>query len=710
MGLGAILLTLGIVLAQGVITRDQPAQVSVIGQLSIHETLVLYPDLNGQPDLGNPIGPNDLLDFGDVELDAFGNISGGPPRVHLYVFNNAGSDITLTVDGSGDGLQPPIEVLFGPRGGEISPAHQNATEIAVGQIFTADLGMRFAEAPGTGDINFIVTFSAESDSTPAPTPTPTPQPTPPAPTPTPTPVTGDRVVTKTRDTNDGVCDADCSLREAIAIALSGESIGIPPGIYTLTLGTELTIDKDLTLIGAGSGYTIVEAAILSADATSRVFNITASAVALSGLAVQNGNFSGNGAGMFNSGTLTLTDIKVSENKGNFGGGIYSLGGTVALTNSTVSNNTAEFGGGILHSNGSVILTDSTISDNTASGDGGGIFNNVGGTLTLTNSTITGNTAARNGGGIVNNINGTLTDSTVSSNVAEFGGGIYNAINGTLALTGGAITDNLSTGLFLSGGGGIYNAGGSLTLTSSIISRNSAGEDGGAFNGEGGGIYNEDGTVTVTDTTISDNTAIDKNRNGGGGIYNSLDGTMTVTNSTITGNTMELGSGGGVINYGDLTVTNSTITGNIATHTAGAIYNARGTLTLIDSTLSGNSANFGGSIYNSVSGILSLISTTVSGNTADSDGGGIYNSFGPVTLTNSTVSGNTATGDGGGIYNKDRLTVTNSTVTRNMVETGIGGGIFIDNISNPALAITELGSSIIAETRHRQTLGRTATAL
>ena len=168
--------------------------------------------------------------------------------------------------------------------------------------------------------------------------------------------------------------------------------------------------------------------------------------------------------------------------------------------------------------------------------------------------------------------------------------------------------------------------------------------------------------------------------------------------------MELGSGGGVINYGDLTVTNSTITGNIATHTAGAIYNARGTLTLIDSTLSGNSANFGGSIYNSVSGILSLISTTVSGNTADSDGGGIYNSFGPVTLTNSTVSGNTATGDGGGIYNKDRLTVTNSTVTRNMVETGIGGGIFIDNISNPALAITELGSSIIAENTASADLG------
>ena len=61
-------MTLGLVLAQGVITRDQPALVSVIGQLSVHETLVLYPDLNGQPDLANPLGPNAVLDFGDVQL------------------------------------------------------------------------------------------------------------------------------------------------------------------------------------------------------------------------------------------------------------------------------------------------------------------------------------------------------------------------------------------------------------------------------------------------------------------------------------------------------------------------------------------------------------------------------------------------------------------------------------------------------------------
>ena len=41
-------------------------------------------------------------------------------------------------------------------------------------------------------------------------------------------------VTKTDDTDDGVCDADCSLREAIDVAVSGDVIGIPAGTYTLT--------------------------------------------------------------------------------------------------------------------------------------------------------------------------------------------------------------------------------------------------------------------------------------------------------------------------------------------------------------------------------------------------------------------------------------------------------------------------------------------
>ena len=70
-------------------------------------------------------------------------------------------------------------------------------------------------------------------------------------------------ITKTGDSDDGVCDADCSLREAITAAVSGDNIEIPAATYTLTVGSrfgvgiQLTVDKTLTLTGAGSEDTIM---------------------------------------------------------------------------------------------------------------------------------------------------------------------------------------------------------------------------------------------------------------------------------------------------------------------------------------------------------------------------------------------------------------------------------------------------------------------
>ena len=71
-------------------------------------------------------------------------------------------------------------------------------------------------------------------------------------------------VTKTADTNDGFCDADCSLREAIIAtnALPGaDTITVPAGTYTLSIaGTfedaaatgDLDITDELTFSGAGA--------------------------------------------------------------------------------------------------------------------------------------------------------------------------------------------------------------------------------------------------------------------------------------------------------------------------------------------------------------------------------------------------------------------------------------------------------------------------
>src|SRR5512147_992156 len=45
-------------------------------------------------------------------------------------------------------------------------------------------------------------------------------------------------VTKTADTDDGVCDADCSLREAIRAAnaaAGADTISLPAGTFTLTI-------------------------------------------------------------------------------------------------------------------------------------------------------------------------------------------------------------------------------------------------------------------------------------------------------------------------------------------------------------------------------------------------------------------------------------------------------------------------------------------
>jgi CSLREA domain-containing protein len=49
-------------------------------------------------------------------------------------------------------------------------------------------------------------------------------------------------VTKTADTNDGICDIDCSLREAILTANSttgDDTIVLPAGSYVLTIGGSL---------------------------------------------------------------------------------------------------------------------------------------------------------------------------------------------------------------------------------------------------------------------------------------------------------------------------------------------------------------------------------------------------------------------------------------------------------------------------------------
>ena len=268
------------------------------------------------------------------------------------------------------------------------------------------------------------------------------------------------------------------------------------GIYTLTLGTELTIGKNLALTGASSGDTIIQAAATPGTASHRVFNISSGKVSGS-------SFPGSGGGILSDGSmLTIVSSIISGNTAsNVGGGIFFVRGALSLNNSTVTSNNATEGGGIYNtSNGNTTITNSTISGNTATSLGGGIRNVSSGSVTLVNSTISGNSANFGGGGGIHNV-GTLTlnNSTVNGNSAGTigGGGILNQSSGTLTLTNSTVNGNTASN---SSGGGILSNGGTLTLTNSTLSGNSSSD-------QGGGIHNSTGsTVNFKNTIIAGNNA------------------------------------------------------------------------------------------------------------------------------------------------------------------------------------------------------------
>jgi hypothetical protein len=227
-----------------------------------------------------------------------------------------------------------------------------------------------------------------------------------------------------------------------------------------------------------------------------------------------------------------------------------------------------------------------------------------------------------------------------------------------------------------------NSTGSLTLTQTTIS-------GGSTTGRGGGVYNYRGTVTVTNSTVSGNSA-----DYGGGV-NNLYSTLTVTNSTVSDNSASH-RGGGVNNlYSTVTVTNSTVSGNSASSVGGGVYNGlHSTLTVTNSTVSGNSADYSGGVANRRYSILTVINSTVSGNSTSHSGGGMDNYRATVTVTNSTVSGNSASVNGGGVATSgtfSTFTLTNSTLSGN--SSHFAGGVWNGTNSTLTLARTLVSGNI-----------------
>ena len=388
-------------------------------------------------------------------------------------------------------------------------------------------------------------------------------------------------VTSTADRGSG------SLREAIALSQPGDTIAFDGSLANQRIsldGTELTVDKPLTINGANAvGLT------LSGNNASRIFNIASGVeFTLQNLTLIDGFSTDRGGAIFARGQndLTIENSQFLNNTGGQGGAVaVNSRSNIAITNSQFDGNrstsTDGFSGGAISifAFNTTTIQNSNFTNNQGI-NGGAVYNLLSG-LTVENSRFIGNDA---------------TPGASTTNPNGFGGAIF---------VDGASDRNDTT------------SGGLILVRDTLFERNrSAGRGGGVFFF----LYDPDAARIEGSTFINNEVILDvAGESQGGGIWHT-DGELFVENSTIANNRV-LNRGGGFFAFetADVTVTNSTFSGNIADD--------------------GNGGGVGGALR--VSSPTNITNTTLVNNRAGGNGGAIFSRTNPVTLTNTIVANNTA---------------------------------------------------------------------
>jgi CSLREA domain-containing protein len=209
-------------------------------------------------------------------------------------------------------------------------------------------------------------------------------------------------------------------------------------------------------------------------------------------------------------------------------------------------------------------------------------------------------ASGDAGDIAINNNGSLTITGPGANVLTIDGGagsnrIFFTNEAIVTLSGVTMQGGNGDGTAISDvGGAIFAFKGTLTLDSVVVENN-----GGATVSGGGVSFVNNSGASIVNSTFSGNYSSQC------GAFNNLSGTLVVTNTTVSGNTANFFSGagadagGGFCNGGGMNLRNSTVTGNSATTAgarAGGIYNYA-TLAIANSIVAGNTATFRPEIEN-----------------------------------------------------------------------------------------------------------------
>jgi CSLREA domain-containing protein len=273
-------------------------------------------------------------------------------------------------------------------------------------------------------------------------------------------------VTKTADTNDGTCNADCSLREAIAAANATAdndvivfAVPLFASPQTITLGgTEMVVANNgsLTIYGPGANRLTI-----NGNNASRIL-VTGPNVVVN---IHNLRFTGgNGVGATNTGR---------------GGAIYNVGGTMLIKDSILTGNSGANGGALNNAASAapsvaanLTIDNCVISFNSATSSGAAMQNFSTSFLNIRNSTVHNNNSSNTGiaGAFQANGTVTITNTTFANNTAPAGtgGGVY--FNGTSMIMTNSTLVNNSCSL---GGGGLHRTGTAATanVRNTIISDN-----------------------------------------------------------------------------------------------------------------------------------------------------------------------------------------------------------------------------------------------
>jgi len=547
---------------------------SVFGAFSLKNTIVARNLINGNP-------PNADVDVSGVQFNSVGNnLIGNRGSVTSFI-DGANADIVGVAGNEVDPLLGPLQDNGGPTlthallfGSEARDAGTNVGVLATDQrgfarIFDGDGDGLATVDIGAFESGFVVnTFEDTVDVLP-----------------------GDQASAD----RDGNSSLRAAVMESNAL-LGDDTILLIPGTYTLTIAGrdedgaisgDLDISDSLTIIGAGTDQTFIDAAELD-----RVFHVLPGArLNLKNLTIRGGNAL-EGGGLLNQGFVALENVVVRDNTADFGAGLLNDMVTTALAaNLTASATTLTVTDGAVFPpqgvfdirigseeirvtavSGNTYSVTRGVNGTTAVAHGPGEVVTLVQTLELTDTLVVNNAARIQGGGLFNRNELTITRTTFSGNTANSkGGGLYNE-SGVAAATN-IVDSTFDSNVATVAGGGIYNNSaqaanpGRITITGSTLSNNQAGVRGGA-------IFNND-IVTLLNSTVSTNSA----NSIGGGIYNAvlLDpadgvtvlsaGSLTLTNVTVVRNSTD-GTGGGVVNVDGATASlrNTVVAANSSSST------------------------------------------------------------------------------------------------------------------------------------------------